>query len=130
MVAAYDAIAELLHGEALGYAREIQERERQHVRRLEEVLRELGATPAPGRTRAEYARSFPILKSADAALRFAEDLEERLVRSYLDGLAKLPDADLRRPMAEIAAEEGADLAVVHILRDDPPAPTAFVTGTQ
>ena len=129
VVAAYDAIAELLQGDGLHYAREIQARERNHVQMLQELLRGLGATPAPGRTHAEYARSFPVLDSPDAALHFAEDVEERLVRNYLEALAKLPDTDLRRPLAEIVAEEGADLAVIHVLRDEPAAPTAFVTGT-
>jgi rubrerythrin len=129
VVAAYEAIAELLNGDALRYARQIQTRERDHVRRLEELLHGLGATPAPGRTQAEYARSFPVMDSPDAALHFAEDVEERLVRNYLEALAKLPEVDLRRPMAEIAADEGGHLAVIHVLRNEPAAPTAFVTGT-
>jgi rubrerythrin len=64
------------------------------------------------------------------ALRFAGDLEERLVRAYLDALRSLPEDEQRRVVAEIAAEEAEDLAVVHVLAGAPAAPFAFVTGTQ
>jgi rubrerythrin len=63
------------------------------------------------------------------ALHFARDLEERLVRAYLEGLRLLPDSDQRRATVEIAAEEAEDLAVVHALAGGPAAPQPFVTGT-
>jgi rubrerythrin len=129
VVFAYGTGAELLEGEALRYVRAIQEQESEHVRRLEELIRGLGGTTARPRTREEYGRSFPNLRSAGDALRFAKDLEERLVRAYLDALTHLPDPGLRRAAAEIGADEGEHLAVVHVLRGDPPAPQPFVTGT-
>ena len=129
-VAAYEAGAQLLEREALRYVREIADQEREHVRRLEELIRGLGGTTARPRTGAEYARSFPLLHDGDDALRFARDLEERLVRSYLQALPKLPDAGQRRAAAEIGADEGAHLAVINVLRDEPAAQHAFVTGTQ
>jgi rubrerythrin len=128
-VAAYAAGADLLRGEALRYAREITAQERDHVRRLEELIRGLGGTTARPRTPDEYARSFPRLHDGDDALRFARDLEERLVRAYLQALPKLPEAELRRAAAEIGADEGAHLAVINVLRGGPAAPHAFVTGT-
>jgi rubrerythrin len=128
-VAGYDAGAELLHGDALSRARTIRDQELEHVARLEELIRGLGGTTARPRSPEEYARSFPRLESADDALRFAADLEERLVRAYLDALTHLPDSELRRAAAEIAAEEGAHLAVVHVMSGAAPAPQPFVTGT-
>jgi rubrerythrin len=129
VVAAYGAGAGLLRGETLRYARAIEDEERGHVRRLEELIRGLGGTTARPRTPDEYARSFPRLRSGADALRFAEDLEEQLVRRYLQALWKLPEAELRRAAAEICANEGEHLAVIHVLRGRPAAPHAFVTGT-
>jgi rubrerythrin len=128
-VAAYAAGAGLLRGEARRYGREIEEQEREHVRRLEELIRGLGGTTARSRTPEEYARSFPLLHDERDALRFARDLEERLVRAYLQALPKLPDAELRRAAAEIGADESSHLAVINVLRGGPAAPRAFVTGT-
>jgi rubrerythrin len=128
-VAAYAAGAGLLRGEDRRYARQIGEQERDHVRRLEELIRGLGGTAARSRSRDEYARSFPLLHDGGDALRFARDLEERLVRAYLQALPKLPDTELRRAAAEIGADEGGHLAVINVLRGGPAAPEAFVTGT-
>lgn len=128
-MAAYGAGAELLEGEALRYARDIEEQERRHVRRLEELIRGLGGDAARPRTPEEYTRSFPNLGSAAAMLHFARDLEERLVRAYLDALTHLPDPKLRRAAADICADEGEHLAVVHALRGGFPAPQPYVTGT-
>jgi hypothetical protein len=128
-VAAYAAGAGLLRGQARRYARQIAEQEREHVRRLEDLIRGLGGTAARSRSGDEYARSFPLLHDGGDALRFARDLEERLVRAYLQALPKLPEAELRRAAAEIGADEGAHLAVINVLRGGPAAPQAFVTGT-
>ena len=72
---------------------------------------------------------FPELGDSADALRFARDLEERLVRAYLDALRSLPDPGQRRVAAEIAAEEAEDLAVVQLLAGTPASAQAFVTGT-
>ena len=128
-VAAYDAAARLSRGEALRYARRIGRQEREHVRLLERLIRARGGASARSRTPDEYARSFPRLAGQADALRFAADLEERLVRAYLQALPKLSDPELRRTAAEIGAAEGGHLAVVHVLRGEPAAPQPFVTGT-
>jgi rubrerythrin len=129
VVAAYSASAELLRGQALAHARTIAEQEREHVRRVSELVEALGGTPARARHPDEYDRAFPRLRGASDALRFAEDLEERLVRAYLDSLHKLPDRGLRRTAAAIGANEAEHLAVVQALRGEPLPPQAFVTGT-
>ena len=128
-VAAYDIAVELLRGEARRYARRIVRSEREHVRRLEALVTERGGESARPRTRAEYARSFPRLADGRASLRFARDLEERLIRAYLGVLPVSTDPAFRLMAAEICAEEGAHLAVVNVLRGDAAAPGAFVTGT-
>ena len=100
-------------------------------------MRPRGADPRPrrhdrpgrraGRVRAAVPRSSA---TSDDALRFATDLEERLVRAHLQALAELPDAEQRRAAAEIGADEGAHLAACIVLRGEPAAQHAFVTGTQ
>lgn len=127
-VAAWAAIAAVLSGDARTQAEVIRGREMHHVELVSELVRRLGGTPPAGRRRSEYRSMFPALSDAAGALRFAHDLEERLVRAYLDALRSLPDAEQRRVAAEIAAEEAEDLAVVALVSGQPASSQAFVTG--
>jgi hypothetical protein len=126
--AAYGTCEEVLSGPALREARAIRDQERAHVARLEGLIRRLGGDPPPGRSAEEYARTFPRLRSPEDALRFAEQLEERQVRAYLEALAELPDLGLRGAAAEIAADEGMHLGAVRVLQRLPVAQGPFVTG--
>lgn len=128
VVAAYAACEEVLQGQAMRNARAIADQEREHVTRLQGLIRDLGGDPPSGRSAEEYARTFPRLRNGRDALRFAEDLEQRQVRAYLDALTELPDLDLRSAAAEIGADEGAHLAAVRVLQGLPAAQAAFVTG--
>jgi rubrerythrin len=128
-IAAWAAIAEVLSGDAHRYARAIRERELGHAERVAGLVRQLGGTPPRTRPPEDYARLFPRMSTEADALRFARDLEERLVRAYLEGLRLLPDSEQRRATVQIAADEAEDLAVVHALAGGPAAPQAFVTGT-
>jgi rubrerythrin len=128
VVAAYAACEEVLHGDPLRNARAIAEQERAHVTRLQQLIRDLGGDPPSGRSAEEYARTFPRLRNGRDALRFAEDLEQRQVRAYLEALAELPGLELRRAAAEIAADEGEHLGAVRVLQGLPAAEGPFVTG--
>lgn len=128
VIAAYDVCLELLSGDALRYTREIQDQERRHAELLEELIRGLGGTPPKGKSPEEYARTFPRLRSPDDSLRFAQDLEERQIRGYLEALTDLPSPELRAGIAELAADEGRQLATLHVLRGEPAAQDPFVTG--
>jgi hypothetical protein len=128
-IAAWAAIAEVLRGDARRYARAIRERELAHAERVANLVREVGGTPPKTRPAEDYARLFPPMNDEADALHFARDLEERLVRAYLEGLRLLPDSEQRRATVEIAADEAEDLAVVHALAGGPAAPQPFVTGT-
>jgi ferritin-like protein len=128
-VAAWGAIGEHLSGDARRYARTIRGRERRHVERVSELIRELGGEPPEGRSPEEYASSFARMRDEAEALRFASDVEERLVRAYLDALGTLPREEQRSVAAQIAAEEAEDWAVVHVLAGAPAASDPFVTGT-
>ena len=126
---AWGAIGERLRGEARGYARVIQAREERHAERISALIRDLGGEPPRGRPPEEYATGFPLMRDEEEALRFAADLEEQLVRAHLDALQTLPKEEQRRAVAEIAAEEAEDLAVVHAVGGEPVAQHPFVTGT-
>jgi rubrerythrin len=128
-IAAWAAIAEVLRGDARRYARSIREREIAHAERVADLVRQVGGTPPKTRPADDYARLFPRMQTEADALHFARDLEDRLVRAYLEGLRLLPDSDQRRATVEIAADEAEDLAVVHALAGGPAAPQPFVTGT-
>lgn len=128
VAAAYRACGQVLTGEALRAARAIHEQELAHAMRLEGLIVELGGEPPPGRSAEEYARTFPRLQTAEDALRFADHLEQRQVRAYLEGLSELPDLSLRGAAAEIGADEGKHLAAVRVLQGLPAADGPFVTG--
>lgn len=128
-VAAWAAIASALSGRARSQAKAIRRRELQHVARVSALVRDLGGSPPEGRPTREYAPMFPKLTDGADALHFAHDLEERLVRAYLDALRSLPEPRQRRAAAEIAAEEAQDLSVVQLLSGEPASTKAFVTGT-
>ena len=82
---------------------------------------------APGKSADEYARTFPRLRTAEDALRFAQDLEERQVRADLEALTELPGAALRREAAASSATT-RHLAAVRVLQGLPAAEGPFVTG--
>jgi len=127
-IAAFGDCAEQLNGPARENVRAIQDQERGHARRLEELVRGLGGEAPPGHTAEEYARSFPRLESAEDALRFAEDLKEREVRAYLEALAELPSLELRTQASRICVDEGNHLGAIRALRGLPTAQGPFVTG--
>jgi rubrerythrin len=128
VIAAYDACGEVLRGHALEQIRAIRAQERGHASRLERLITDLGGEPPPGRSAAEYARTFPRLRSPNDALRFAEDLEQRQVRAYLEALAELPDPALRLEAARGCADDATHLAAVRVLQGLPAAQGPFVTG--
>jgi hypothetical protein len=128
-VAAWAAIAAALDAQARDQAHTIRRREIDHVRRVSALVHDRGGTPPRGRSERDYEPMFPKLRNESDALRFASDVEDRLVRAYLDALRSLPDSPGRRAAAEIAAEEAQDLAVVQLMSGDPASSRAFVTGT-
>jgi hypothetical protein len=128
-IAAWATIGDALGGDGRRYARAIRAREVDNAARLAALVRGLGGRPPRARRARDYAPLFPRLRTEADALHFARDLEERLVRAYLEGLRLLPDPGQRGTAAEIAAAQAEDLAVVHALAGGPAAPQPFVTGT-
>ena len=127
-VAAYGACLEVLTGEARTQMEAIRKEEQAHADALEATIGHLGGTPPPGRPRAEYERTFPRLRTPEDALRFAEDLEERHVRAYLEALTEFPALELRLQAAGICTDEANHLGAVRVLQGLPAAQGPFVTG--
>jgi rubrerythrin len=130
VIAAYRAGDPLVRGRARARLREITAQERDFARQLAALVRRYGGEPAQPRSEPEYRRSFPLLTAAEDVLTFAADLERRSVRKFLEALPRLSGPEPRRPLAEIAVAQGRHLAVVRALAGEPPAPDAFVTGTE
>jgi rubrerythrin len=128
VIAAYAAGEALVRGGARRATRAIVEQEREHAARLATLVRDLGGLPNPPKTREEYARGFPRLRSSADALRFGVDLENAAVRFYLESLPHLSSPLLRRVAASIATSEAGHAALLRGELERPPAPDAFVTG--
>jgi hypothetical protein len=127
-VAAYGACEEVLRGDALAQVREIRADEQRMARSLEIVMTGDRIEIPPGRDPEEYARTFPRLESAEDALRFADHLEQRQVRAFLDAITDFPTEGYRGTAATIAWRQGVHLGMVRMLRGLPVAESPFVTG--
>jgi Ferritin-like domain len=127
-VAAYGVCLQVLDGRARAEIDAIRAQDRAHAAALERLIAGLGGDPPPGRTAEEYARTFPRLQTSEDALRFAQDLEERQVRAYLEALTDLPDPDLRNAAAAACGDEATHLATARVLQGLPAAEGPFVTG--
>jgi hypothetical protein len=128
VISAYDACEEVLTGRARIQIRAIRAQERGGVGSYTRLIEELGGQPPRGKTHAEYARTFPRLRTAEDALRFAEDLEERQVRADLEALTELPDVALRTWVAGSLGNDSFHLAAVRVLQGLPASEGPFVTG--
>ena len=128
-VAAYTAGAPLLRGRALARARQFLEQEREHAATLSRTIRDLGGTPIEPKTGEEYRREFPLLRDQADVLRFAVDLENRVVRGYVEALPKISSPGLRQTVAGILAVDAEHGAVLLGEGGRQQVPLAFVTGT-
>ena len=129
-IAAYRAGRRFLSAKSRALADRIVAQERAHAGALERAVRRLGGRPVGPLLDEEYARSFPRLRSEADALRFARDLERRIVRAYLEALQQVGDTRLRPQLAAIVACEAEHLAVVTERNGQAPARDAFVTGKE
>ena len=128
MIEAYRIGLGLVDRSAAGSMRAFLAQERRHAARLAREVRRLGGEPRPPKTREEYLRSFPELRSGRDALRFAVDLKNIAVRTYLDSVPKFARVRLRPLAASIAANEAEQMSVLLAELGRDPVPEAFVTG--
>ena len=123
-IAAYQAAAPALRGEARSAGQRLLEQEREHADALGDAIRQLGGTPNP--PRASYA--FPPLRTQARALRFATQVENTAIAAYIDSLPRLASPDLRGTAAAILTDEAEHLSVVLGALGRPQLTGAFVTG--
>jgi hypothetical protein len=127
-VAAYDAAARLLRGEARAAARRSADNERTHAEELGREIRRLGGRANPSRPAREYAADFPRLAGATEALEFLLDVESTAVAAYLDALPKVNTPRLRATVAAALTAEAEHMAVILGNLRRAQAPEPFVTG--
>ncbi|MBA3746114.1 MAG: ferritin-like domain-containing protein [Solirubrobacterales bacterium] len=123
-VAAYKAGAAKLTGDVLAVGKHFLEQEQEHADGLMAAIKDAGGTP----NRAKKSYEFPELKSQKDVLRFALDLENTVIASYIDALPKLGEGDLRATVAAIVANEAQHVAVLLGALGEPQVPDAFVVG--
>lgn len=123
--AAYALVNERLTGDALAAGTRFRAHEAAHAERLAAEVERLGGRV--NRPRPDYGLTAPDDEAA--ALRFALELENRAVSSYLDALPRLSDPQLRATTASIVATQAQHLAVLRLHLGRMPVPAAFETGT-
>jgi rubrerythrin len=124
-VAAYEAVAPALRGDAGSAARRLLEQEREHADGLANAVRQLGGTA--NRPRASY--DFPSLRTRAKVLRFAAGIENTAIAAYIDSLPRLSSPDLRGMAAAILTDEAEHLSVLLGVSGRPQLTGAFVRGT-
>jgi rubrerythrin len=124
VVEAYKAGAAALRGSNLQIAKGFLEQEQAHADTLASAIRDAGGTPNGPKS----SYDFPRLRSQRAALRFAVNLENTVIASYIDVLPKLSQGDLRATTAAIVTCEAEHIAVLLGALGEPQVPAAFVTG--
>lgn len=136
MVAGYTRVVALLDPAAAALGNQILAQEQQQAAGLATVVGDLGGTPVAPKSAAEYEQILGLtaLKSQPDALRFAGDLEQMAIYSYVTGVPRLTIGDLRGTFASIATAEAEHASVLTGVESgsDPAtqAPAAFVTGAK
>ena len=123
-VATYSQALKVLKGANLRYARTILNQERAHVAALQRAIKRMGARP--NQARSDY--NFPRLTTEDAVLRYASQLENKVIANYIDAIPRLDSADVRASVASIFASDAEHLALLNGQLKQRSAPSAFVTG--
>ena len=124
VVEAYKAGAAHLRGSNLQIAKGFLEQEQAHADSLASAIRDADGTPNGPKS----SYDFPRLRSQDAVLRWAADLENTVIAAYIDTLPKLSKRDLRATASAIVTCEAEHIAVLLGTLGEPQAPSAFVTG--
>jgi hypothetical protein len=132
LVAAYELGDDLLEGATRRQSRLLLGHEREHAEVLTRTVQRLGGSPKRPRSREDYLSQFPAPKRPEDVLRFAVDLENKVIKAYGDSVGRLRFARHRQLAASIMAGEAEHTAVLLGLLEPGDAaaqlPEAFVTG--
>lgn len=123
-VAAYEAGAPKLTGNALTLGKSFLQQEQEHAQGLVQAIKQLGGKP--NRALADYG--FPALADQAAVVKFALDIENTAVAAYIDALPRLSDPKLRGTASAILTNEAEHIALLSSAVGMNPTPEAFVTG--
>jgi rubrerythrin len=87
----------------------LRSQEREHIRALEQVLRELGGTPRASVPSPELGSA---LRARDAFAHFALELEGQAISAYVEAAGGISRPGLRRPLGSImTCESGHEVAL-------------------
>jgi rubrerythrin len=124
---AYATIANggLLDEEVRRAADAFAEQERDHVEALTAAVEDLGGRAPDDPVEVE---GLGALASQREALELAIDLEDQLIRAYVDAAGRLASTALRRTAVQILGNEAQHLAVLRQQLGQDPVPDAFEDG--
>jgi hypothetical protein len=125
-VAAYIAGIPLLGGTQAKAAEQFLDEELQHTGELIALITATGAKASP------RAASYDIGHPRDGAgvLALVHTLEGLQIAGYVRSLPRLAPGPVRAAVATILASDAQHIAMVRLMQGRPPAPSAFVTGSQ
>jgi rubrerythrin len=112
-IAVYEAGLALTRGRLAAGLHTILAAERAHASAIEELLRELGATPAPPRAARAYSRGVP--RTADAWFRHAIRSEDQWSAGYGALVPKLRNQRLRATFGSLSTTEAEHSVALGLL---------------
>jgi rubrerythrin len=129
-IVAYDAAAQrgLVRGSLERTVTLFRDQQREHVDALGNALEKLGGS-VPGPPSAARVRGLGNAKAEEDFLRLAIELEDAIVKGYIDALRKLKDEALLTTCAQMMANAGQHLVVLRQALGADPIPGAFEAGT-
>jgi len=123
---AYPLLGRRLTGAEAVLLGRMADHEAAHVKRLEALIRRVGVAPAPAETFTP-----PAVDSSRVSIwSYVGQLERRQVSSLQLALARVSHRDVRRPLAQILAVHGEQLAVVRRALGVDALSHAFENGDQ
>jgi rubrerythrin len=126
-VAAYTGGGRLVRGAAATLVATIRGHEEEHLRFLEQAIRDSGGRPM--RLGEAATAELPDLTTADEFLEFAVEAEGEAVGTYTALLPQLSQPRLRGRVAAILTSEAQHAAALRLELGTQPVPDALVTGT-
>lgn len=128
--AAYTAYIPLLSGPTRSHAILFRDHEQEHADGVAQAIKDLGGTPNPARSEAEYTKALGLggLRGQKTVLRAALGIENMAVAAYLDAIPKLSIGELRGTAAAIVTNQAEHISVLLSALGRPAVPEAFVTG--
>ena len=125
-VAAYTAGIPLLTGRGLTAAKRFLDQELSHANELAGLISfEHGR---PKSAKASYDLGHP--RSGADVIRLLHTVESTQIAAYVDAIPRLSPGRVRAALASILANDAQHISILRSVLGRPPAPAAFVTGSE